>query len=461
MTTFTMRWRALVAALGLALGAGIGPVVAGEAPPSAAWLQWNDPALDRLLEIAAENSTLLHQSSARLEEARALAAGARADRLPALDANASRQRSRLRTSDPAVAGLASRYATQTDLGMAMRWDIDLFGRRRAAIRGASARQEADRLALAQTRVTLTAEIARQYALLRIGDAQQAAERELADRLDDLRRIDAALAGAGLQSPAEQQPVEAELAARETSLQDGARARTLALARLRVLTGASDTDLDGALGRGGGLPVCSLPGGLTVPVSVVADRPDVLAAEALWRASREDRTAIERSRWPSLTLSGQGGWTDAGVGVLTSGGNFGGQLLAALGVRLLDFGRTRAERDAASARVDGAEAAYAEAILLATEAVDGSIAELDHAAFALQHAVRAEEAAQAAARIAAARLAAGLNDRRETLEVRRAALDRELERLSALQQKCEADVRLSLAVTPASQANALPVSETRR
>ncbi len=443
----TLRRRFMAITITAVLGAIGSPAALAQATQPV-WADWEDPELERLLSLASRSSPTLAQAAARLEEARAATAGAQANRWPELTANGGVQRTQRPESSALVSSTGSpRYFAQSNLDATLRWQIDLFGRKRAALASSAARQEAERLEFIRTRARLAAEIAQQYMMLRAGDQQQRVEEELAIVLNEIAGIDEALEQVGLQSAAETAPLKVEIANRQASLEEGLHNRALAMARLATLTGISPPLLDDIASRYRPAPQCASPEPIGIPISVVASRPEVMAAESLLRASQADRFVAERANWPTLTLSGTGGWAREGSGGgLIAGSNLASQLLGSLGLQLLDFGRARAEKDAAQARLDRAGATYAEAILLAAEDVDAAVADVSRASKSREQQRVAASTADHAMRIADARLESGLINRREDLAIRRSTLEERLRLIATVQQKCEADIRLSLATT---------------
>ncbi len=428
--------------------------------PVPVWEQWDDATFRALQDRAWARSPSLAQAMARVDEARASERAARAELLPAVDATASRQRRR--TSDGELDQFPGqpRYNTQVDLGIDFRWEIDLFGVKRAQRDAARAQRIALGYELEAARLRLSAELARQYVVLRAGDLQQQAEQRLLELLREQDFIDAALEREGLLAAAERRPVQAELAEREASLRDGESARIGAVARLRTLLGGP-ADANPILpASDSGFPLCRLAIPREVPVSVLDARPDIRAAQERFNATTADARAARRLRWPNLVLSGRGGWTGESSGELIRASNLGGQLLASLGLRLLDFGRLKAQAQAAQARQAQAESFLAEAILQAAEEADLSIAEVSRALHFADRSATARDAIEASAEISRARWEAGLDSRRKLLDAQRAALERVIAGAAAEQALCESQIQFALAIAPVAPAEDSAASRTQ-
>jgi len=419
------------------------------------WSQWRDPVLDRLQAQALAHAPSIAQALARVEESRANAKGAGAELWPTVNAALSGQRDRATAQELEQSfGTIGRYRNLINAGVDLRWEIDLFGAKRAQRAAVLAHHAAANHAVDAARLRLLAEVARQYVVLRGGDAQQTAERRLVNLLSEQDAIDSTLERTGLLADLDRKPVQAELVERRASLRDGEFARLAALAQLRALISADVLDVATPPQHlQSTLPACRSTPATQVPISVLANRPDVRGAQAALAAASAQAQAAQRLRWPSLSLNGRGGWTAGSGHAFIRPANLGAQLLASLGLPLIDFGRLKAQSQAAAAQRDASEAALAETILLAAEEVDLSLVAVSRAGHAADHFAQAHRAAQTAADITRARRHAGLDSRRRQIEAERAAIEREIANVAAEQALCEAQIRFTLATAPAPRPQA--------
>ena len=98
------------------------------------WTQFDDPLLARLVAAAEGVSPSIASAGARLAEARATRVGATAALLPSLDASANVGRGRPDVSLP--------LGTTESAALQASWELDVFGRNRAARDAAGARRRA-------------------------------------------------------------------------------------------------------------------------------------------------------------------------------------------------------------------------------------------------------------------------------------------------------------------------------
>ena len=134
------------------------------------WYAFSDPELNRLVETALADGLSIQEAWARLNQARAVAVQAGAARYPDLTAEGSALLGRQKSSSAA----GSRQLEQAGIGLASRYEIDLWGRvaagREAALLGAAAARED----LNTAAVTLSAEVASRW----IGIISQRMQKDL-------------------------------------------------------------------------------------------------------------------------------------------------------------------------------------------------------------------------------------------------------------------------------------------
>ena len=349
------------------------------------WRQFGDLALDRLIDRALAENLDLAFAAARVEEARALLAGSRAQLWPTLDAqaDASRQRGAATAGGGQVRNV---YAVAGVLG----YELDLFGRLRSASDAARARLSESIYSTEALRLTLITDVIGVYLDLRTAERQLAiTEETIGARRAALRLEQARLRlGAGTELTLRQ--AQAELAstrAAAAALRDTARRSGTALA---VLTGATPAALIDSAPPPGQFVALALPGALprVLPSELLARRPDVRAAEAALRASNADIGTARAQAFPRISLTALVGSDALSVADLFSGPAQTWSLGSSLVAPLLDFGRVRAQVTGARARREQAEILYRQTVQIAFAEVRDALTTLREA--------RAREQAQAQA-----------------------------------------------------------------
>lgn len=419
--------------------AGPAPVVATSAPvlpgsffyaPAgaesaalAALLPSDDPAYRTLAERALDWSPTLEEALARIEQARAGASRAGAERLPEIGADGGVTGRRINPAQfgaalpPGISPVAEQVSYAANL--TARWDPDLFGRLRAQERAARSRIDAADASARAVRIALLSELAASVIDWRTLAAREAQLRQDLASAEALARLAGVRERAGLAPGFDRVRAESSAASSRSRLAALETERARLVGRLTTLTAQGAAPVRDALSLQP--PVSSLPSApATSPSTLLVNRPDVLAAAATLAAEDAELAAAARRRFPVFDLSASLGLLAFGLGDLFDSNSIVGTLAASVAAPLLDFGRIQAEIDGAAAEKQAAFAAYMNAVYTAlgdSETAYGLIAAADGEATA----ARAEASSlQRAAQIAEARQRAGLDDFLTVLDARRAA-----------------------------------------
>ena len=382
-----------------------------------------DAAFDTLAAQALASSPTLAEAAARVEQARAGAARAGAERLPNIGADASVAGTR---TNPGTFGASLPPGVSFDTervsygaNLTARWDLDLFGRLKAQERAALARIDAADATARSVRIALLSEIAASVIDWRTLERREAEVRGDLASAEELARLAGVRERAGIAPGFDRVRAESSAASSRSRVAALESERARLLGRLVTLTAQGGAQVRAALAQGEGTSALPPPPA-TLPSALLANRPDVLAAAATLSAEDAELAATARKRFPTFSLSGAIGLLAFGIGDLFDSESIVGSLAAGIAGPLLDFGRIQAEIDGAAAEKKAAFEAYRGAVYTAlgdAEAGYGLVAAADAEASAA-----ANEAAnlQRAARLANTRYEAGLADFLTVLEARRAA-----------------------------------------
>lgn len=380
-----------------------------------------DPAFVALSQRALERAPDLGVALARIDEARANAARATANRLPEIEIGGSIGATR---TNPAQFGAALPPGIEIDAervsyaaNLTARWDADLFGRLRAQQRAAQARIDAATASAQAVRIALTGEIAATVIDWRTVEARRTA---LSADLAEAGRI-AALADsrtrAGLSPGLDRLQAQSvvEQAQFRLAALDGEESRLLG--RLATLTAQGAGEVRVILMQS--VSETALPAPImSVPATLLQNRPDILAAAASLEAQDAELAAAARRRFPTFRIDADIGLLAFGIGNLFDTQSVVGSLAGAVVAPLLDFGRIAAEIDGAAAAKKAAFEAYRGTVYTAlgdAETAYGLIAAADREAIATR---RETESLDRAARLSETRYRAGLADFSTVSQVRR-------------------------------------------
>jgi NodT family efflux transporter outer membrane factor (OMF) lipoprotein len=372
------------------------------------WSALGDPILDRLMATALAQNLDLRQAEARIDEARALRDRVAGEQLPVASVAGSVNRRRQSENGPLPVGtMPGLDATQTvyDAGFDAAWEMDLFGARRRALEGASARLQATEAEARGVRIRIVSELARTW-FDAVGsrqelEAQQAAADTLRQTLE-LVRLRHAQGDASL---ADVDTVSAQWAA-ATALLPALEARQrAAVLSLGVLLGTPPER--GLALLDGPLTPCTLR---TLPVGERADvlrrRPDVLAAERRLAASSADIGVATAELFPKLAIGAGGGFQALATGNWFDASSSRYSILPLISWRLFDGGRVRAEIRAREAAQRQAALAYEQAVLTALGDAERALGDYQAGLNAFERQQMALNAARTSYRHAQARYAAG-------------------------------------------------------
>lgn len=361
------------------------------------WKQLQDPQLDRLVDLALSRNHDIRIAQARLAESRAVLDEKELDRLPVVTLGGRYERS-LSQANAGVAGqrnLAQSYRA----GFDATWELDLFGRLRYAAQGAAARSEAQAADLAQTRIVVAAEVARNYFELRGAEQRLAVAQANLDSQRDSLRVTQALVAAGRGDEGDLASARAELETVQASVPVQVTAKRLARYRLAVLAGLRLVEL---AELDAGTPLAPLAARLPIGdvAALLSRRPDVAAAERNMAAANADVGVATAELYPRIDLGGFLGF------VALRGADFGSASSRAFSVAsgvnwpALHLPTALARKRAAVARSEGVVARYEQTVLQAVEELESALTEfgqtqqrLGNLAQAAAYSGRAAELAQ--------------------------------------------------------------------
>ncbi|MES2187343.1 MAG: efflux transporter outer membrane subunit [Pseudomonadota bacterium] len=415
-------------------------------PRGAWWLSFQDPVLQDLVERAGARNTGIQEAAARLAQARALVRSANADRLPqvGLGGGAVRQ-----AGANTVNGMTP--ATIATAGANFSYEVDLFGRLAKARDAASLDAESRAALLQSTRLLVQAETAQTYLSLRAVDAERALVRETVEAYRDTQNLIERRYNAGDVAELDLVRVQTEVASTESDALALDRRRAELEHALAVLVGDTATDFSLAAGEWTtALP--AIPAG--VPGTVLARRPDVSAAQASLLAAQA-RVGVAQAAWfPSVTLTGSGGFASPQVSDLLQWSARAWSIGALLSLPVFDGGRRQAGIEGARAQLDAATAGYRGQVLGAFRDVEDQLSGLRLLADQAAVQDRAVVSARRATVLSDSRYRNGLVSQLDLLDARRSELANRRQALQVQSARYQATVGLIRALggawdTPAS------------
>lgn len=377
------------------------------------WAGWGDSLLVELITAAQDANADIGLARANLQAARAARQEAAAALSPQLGASATAERF-------TPAGARSRNSFEAALDA--RWELDLFGRLHHGVQAQQALAEAGEATLAATQVSVAAEVALAYLQLRLAQWRAVIARDNLAAQADTLQISQWRQQAGLADTLEVE--QAQAAAQQTralvpALQSSAAASAHALA---VLTGRTPESLLPRMGQGPGAALPQPGTGVSpgVPAVVLAQRPDLLAAQRQLDAAAQQVALADAARRPSLALAGSIAWSGLTLGSVGSV-SAARSVLASLSQPVFDAGARGAQLAQRQAAFDAARERWRASVLVALQEVEDALAALTAGRDRLAALQIAEASARNAALLATQRHASGLVDFQTVLDTQRTLL----------------------------------------
>jgi len=346
-------------------------VGAGETAPSSDWSAFfTDPQLQKLIAAALDYNRDLRIAVARVDEARALAGIARADRFPTVDVNLQQQAAKvpgdLNTSGQSA--ISRRY--DANLGI-VAFELDFWGRVASLETAARANFFASEFARRSFRLALIADVATAYysyvelaARLTLAEATAHARAGSRQLIEQRRDVGLATDLDFLTADGAYQSARAEVA-------NLSRQRSAAENALRLLVGSDPGAVQPA-------PTFVLPTiAVGLPSDVLLNRPDVLAAEQKLIAANANIGAARAAFLPKIMLTATAGTASRALSGLFGGGSGAWSFVPLLKWPLFDDGRSEANVDLAEIRKNIAVAEYEKTIQQAFREVADLLAAREH------------------------------------------------------------------------------------
>ena len=335
------------------------------------WAAYGDPQLDALIEEGLRNSPDMAAAQARFRKAAGYAQQAGAALLPSLDATGSasltKQSRNIYGDIPFKDMLPSGWNDTGDVSANLGFDLDLWGKNRAALAAATSDMTAARYDVWQARLTLATAIADAYADL----AHLYEERDIQQKMLDIRLSSQDLVAQrqqnGLETRGSLRQADATAATARAALLAAQEAITLRTNQIAALVGAGpDRGLVIALPALRGPLALGLPDDATT--DLLARRPDIAAALVRAEAAASRIKVARADFFPALRLDALIGYQALGLDLLFRKDSVRGVVGPAVSLPIFHGGALRGQYRTARAAYDEAVADYDKAVLAAYQQV---------------------------------------------------------------------------------------------
>jgi NodT family efflux transporter outer membrane factor (OMF) lipoprotein len=287
------------------------------------WRSFDDPTLDWLIEVAYRQNLTLQIAALRIFEARAEVGVAIGEQLPENPGPIGTGSVQKLSKHAPNSARIDRFYGDYQIGFDAVWEVDLWGKYRRGVRAARAGYLATVADYDAAIVSLTAEVARTYVLIRTFEALIELARQNADIQEEAQRIAESRFRNGATSELD--------VAQATNLLETTRA---SIPKLQVDLRHAQNALSTLLGRPTGfvrsrltetsvIPTPPAQVAISVPAKMLRRRPDIRGAE-LRAAAQCERIGIAKADlFPSFVLFGSiGTQTSSGGGVPSGNSSIG-------------------------------------------------------------------------------------------------------------------------------------------
>jgi NodT family efflux transporter outer membrane factor (OMF) lipoprotein len=338
------------------------------------WTKFGDPDLDALEAEVTNANQSLKSALASLEQARAQTRIAGSEWFPTLTAQATATRGEVSVYSQGYTPGKTRTGNSFVLSGDLSYEIDVFGRVRNTVANARANEQATAGDVASLDLSLHAELATDYFLLRGLDIEQRfLDQTVADYERALQLTENLFKG-GAAAISDVQQARAQLELARTQAEDTRLHRAQTEHAIAVLIGQQPSGFALSARAEDGLPTMpAIDTGL--PSQLLERRPDVAAGERRVAAANANIGVARAAYFPVFDLIAQAG-SQAGTAAnwLTAPSQFwsiGPQAL----LTIFDGGLHRAQSAAAHAVYDQQVANYRNTVLTAYQDVEDNLAAL--------------------------------------------------------------------------------------
>jgi NodT family efflux transporter outer membrane factor (OMF) lipoprotein len=359
------------------------------------WELFNDPALNALEDQVAVSNQTVQASLAAFFSARSLIVQARSAYYPAVnfDPSVTRERQNLGSlASSSSTGTSSRSATFTTYSLPLdaSWELDLWGATRNTVKADVLQTQAAAADLGNAQLTVQAEVAADYFLLRAQDAQKQILDTTVKAYKDSLELTSARFHTGIASDVDVAQAETVLTTTLAQNTDLEIERAQLEHAIAVLIGRPPAVVS--------LPFSPLKADAPVipfglPSELLERRPDIAAAERRVGAANAQIGVARAAYFPAVTLSGTVGYENTRAAELLSGPNFIWSVGASLAQSIFDAGKRYGATQQAKAQYEQTVANYRQTVLSAFQDVEDNLSSLRILAREIGEQQRAVQASQ--------------------------------------------------------------------
>lgn len=390
------------------------------------WELFNNPELDSLIVTGLRENKDVLTAASRVEQAMITVGFTKVDIYPSFGVSASANVGNVLGNNP-LGGDAGVYLG----GLTMAWEIDFWGKFRRATEAARANFVASEYAQRTIQIGLITAITQTYfQLLDFRWRLQIAENTFESRRKAVDIIDARF-NQGIVPRIDLNQAQIQLAIAKSSVPFYVRQIAITETALALLLGSNPYVIDAEVTLAEQNFPPDIPPG--IPSTILARRPDIIAAENRYHAETANVGVAEAQRFPAISLTGLvGGLATQELGTAASGG-LAWSASAGLLSPLLNWGKNKKRAEIQKQVALQSAYAYENTVIQAFKEVEDALITIS--TFKIETEARKEQvdAAISARDLSKQRYDGGVTSYLEVIENDRAAFDAELKYSDARQQ----------------------------
>jgi outer membrane protein, multidrug efflux system len=341
------------------------------------WTVFEDPKLNELEEQALAANRNLAAAAARVKEARAMNQAARAGFFPTLDAGFGPTRQKVSAAslfEPDGTNVPQQTFWRAQAGVS--YEVDLFGRVTSTVDASKADMQQSEALFHSVQLALQADVAQNYFALRELDAESEVFASAVDLREQALKLVQRRYTEGEITELDVSRAQAELATARSDSMTVQRLRATSEHSLAVLLGKAPAEFSMAADPLKPVQLRVPPG---LPSSLLERRPDIAAAERAMAAANARVGVAKAAFFPSLTLTGVGGFESATIGDLFKWSSraflLGPLAGTALNIPIFDGGRRKGNLANARAAYEENVAKYRQQVLTAFREVEDNLSDM--------------------------------------------------------------------------------------
>lgn len=389
------------------------------------WQAFADPLLSELVDEAVAHNKDLAAAAANLRAARAQARLAGFDLYPTVTFAGGYSKNLDYAQELPGFDQHDRQFDTAQAGFDALWELDLFGRVRRNVEAARGDLGAADANVRDAKVSVIAEVARNYFILRGLQDQLSLTMRNADNQFNTLKLTRNRLDAGRGNELDTSRAEAQWQTTVASIPSLQATVATTIYRLSVLTGREPNALNDRLSPQLAMPELPAINSIGSPEVLLRRRPDVRVAERRLAAATARIGVATGDLFPKVTFSGEVGYAAPTFGVLGDSPSRFYSFGPSISWAAFDLGRVRSRITTAKEQTNAALASYESAVLGALEDTEGSLITYGRAQSRRDALKIAAAASDKASLLARKRFEGGLIDFLEVLDAERTALSAEL------------------------------------